>query len=110
MDRAVHGAYGWTDVAVPPYCPKTAADREALQAFEDEVIDRLYVLNADRAREEQRLGLAGKRPRAAAAEDGDAGEAGETGQAGEAAAKKPTARGRKPGKGKKGPGGQKEMF
>lgn len=57
MDRAVLEAYGWTDLDVPPYCPKTPAERAAHKAFEDEVIDRLYVLNAERAREEQRLGL-----------------------------------------------------
>jgi hypothetical protein len=57
MDRAVLDAYGWTDLDVPPYCPKTPAERAAHKAFEDEVIDRLYVLNAERAREEQRLGL-----------------------------------------------------
>jgi hypothetical protein len=61
MDRAVLAAYGWSDIDVPPYCPKSNRDREALQAFEDEVIDRLYVLNAERAREEQRLGLGGKK-------------------------------------------------
>ncbi|WP_234023795.1 DNA methyltransferase [Sorangium cellulosum] len=60
VDRAVLGAYGWADIPVPPCCPLTDEDHEALQAFEDEVIDRLYVLNAERAREEQRLGLAGK--------------------------------------------------
>jgi hypothetical protein len=58
MDRAVLDAYGWTEVAVPPYCPKTPAEQAALAAFEDEVIDRLYVLNAERGREEQRLGKA----------------------------------------------------
>jgi hypothetical protein len=52
MDRAVFAAYGWGDIAVPPYCPLSDRDREALQAFEDEVIERLYVLNAERAREE----------------------------------------------------------
>jgi hypothetical protein len=57
MDRAVLDAYGWTDLPVPPYCPRTDAKREAVQAFEDEVIDRLYVLNAERAAEEERLGL-----------------------------------------------------
>ncbi len=61
MDRAVLDAYAWPDIQVPPYCPKTEADRTALQTFEDEVIDRLYLLNAQRAREEQRLGLTGKR-------------------------------------------------
>lgn len=60
MDRAVLDAYGWTDVAVPPYCPLSDADREAVQAFKNEVIDRLYVLNAERAREEERLGLTAK--------------------------------------------------
>lgn len=55
MDRAVLDAYGWADLEVPPYCPKSDAERAALQAFEDEVIDRLYVLNAERALEEQRL-------------------------------------------------------
>lgn len=57
MDRAVLDAYGWTDLPVPPYCPRTDAERDAVQAFEDEVIDRLYVLNAERAAEEERLGF-----------------------------------------------------
>jgi hypothetical protein len=61
MDRAVLDAYGWTDVAVPPYRPTSDADRAALQAFEDDVVDRLYVLNAERAREEARLGVAPKK-------------------------------------------------
>ncbi|TKC98153.1 Eco57I restriction-modification methylase domain-containing protein [Polyangium fumosum] len=74
MDRAVLAAYGWSDIPVPPFCPLTDADREALQAFEDEVIDRLYVLNAERAREEQRLGLAGKKKGRAPSEDADAGD------------------------------------
>jgi hypothetical protein len=72
MDRAVLDAYGWTDVAVPPYCPATDADRAAVQAFEDEVIDRLYVLNAERAEEEGRLGMGGKKGKKAAA--GEAAE------------------------------------
>ncbi|MCC6648926.1 MAG: N-6 DNA methylase [Polyangiaceae bacterium] len=71
LDRAVLAAYGWADIAVPPFCPSTDADRAALQAFEDEVIDRLYVLNAERARDEQRLGLAGKRAPRAVADEGD---------------------------------------
>jgi hypothetical protein len=57
MDRAVLDAYGWTDLAVPPYCPQTDTEREAVLAFEEEVIDRLHVLNAERAAEEKRLGL-----------------------------------------------------
>jgi hypothetical protein len=55
MDRAVLAAYGWDDVPVPPYgTPTTDAERRALEAFEDEVIDRLFILNAQRAEEEKR--------------------------------------------------------
>lgn len=53
MDRAVLDAYGWSDIEVPPYCPMNAEDEVALGAFNDEVIDRLYVLNAERAAEEE---------------------------------------------------------
>lgn len=53
MDRAVVAAYGWSDIAVPPYCPKTDEERAAVQAFEDEVIGRLFVLNAERAAQEK---------------------------------------------------------
>jgi hypothetical protein len=60
LDAAVLAAYGWSDLAVPPYCVATEADRTALQAFEDEVIDRLFVLNAERARKEAALGRAKK--------------------------------------------------
>lgn len=64
MDRTVLTAYGWPDLEVPPFCPKTPADRTALQTFEDTVIDRLYVLNAERGREEERLGLGGTKGKA----------------------------------------------
>ncbi|MCB9591143.1 MAG: N-6 DNA methylase [Sandaracinaceae bacterium] len=76
MDRAVLDAYGWSDIEVPPFCPKTDADRAALQEFEDEVIDRLYVLNAERAREEERLGLRSKKgkKKAAAKQRGKGGK------------------------------------
>jgi hypothetical protein len=57
LDRAVLAAYGWSDLTVPPFCPLTDDDQAQLQAFQDEVVDRLYVLNATRAAEEQRLGL-----------------------------------------------------
>jgi hypothetical protein len=76
MDRAVLDAYGWTDLAVPPYCPKNDADRAALQTFDDEVIDRLYVLNAERAREEARLGVAPTKSARAGAGDADSGDDG----------------------------------
>jgi hypothetical protein len=57
MDRAVLDAYGWSDMEVPPYCVATKADAEAIQAFEDEVLDRLFVLNSERAEQEKLLGL-----------------------------------------------------
>ncbi|WP_437681712.1 DNA methyltransferase [Sorangium sp. So ce131] len=100
MDRAVLAAYGWTDIPIPPYCPLTDKDREALQAFEDEVIDRLYVLNAERAREEQRLGLAGKKRGRAASEDNGT----------EDEAPKETPAPKKPGKGKKTSTTQGKLF
>ena len=67
MDRAVLRAYpkllgvgsddpsvvGWSDILVPPFCIASEEDKAALQAFEDEVIDRLFVLNSLRAKEEQ---------------------------------------------------------
>ncbi|MCL4750476.1 MAG: N-6 DNA methylase [Myxococcales bacterium] len=57
MDRAVLDAYTWTDIEVPPYCPATPAEHKALEHFQNEVIDRLFVLNARRAEDERRLGL-----------------------------------------------------
>lgn len=61
MDRAVLAAYGWSDVAVPPFCLATPADHAALEAFQDEVIDRLFVLNAERAAQERAQGLGEKK-------------------------------------------------
>jgi hypothetical protein len=52
MDRAVLSAYGWGDLAVPPYEARTEADKAAQKAFSEAVIDRLYALNAARASEE----------------------------------------------------------
>jgi hypothetical protein len=54
LDRAVLAAYGWSGIAVPPFCPATEADRAAVLLFEDTVIDRLFGLNAARAAEEAR--------------------------------------------------------
>jgi len=69
MDRAVLDAYGWTDLAVPPFCPRSDDERAQLARFEDEVIDRLFALNSERAAEEARAaGLAAgaaKAPKAA---------------------------------------------
>lgn len=59
VDRAVLNAYGWSDIEVPPYGdPVSADDWAAREAFDDEVIDRLFALNAERAAEEQLLGVA----------------------------------------------------
>jgi hypothetical protein len=88
MDRAVLAAYGWSDIPVPAFCPITDEDKAALQAFEDEVIDRLFVLNAERAAQEKQAAAAtapapkATRGRAKKADDG-------------AAPKKPAAKGRK---------------
>lgn len=57
MDRAVLNAYGWSDIKVPPYCPMNAEDDVVVEAFSDEIIDRLYALNAERSAEEKRLDL-----------------------------------------------------
>lgn len=73
-DRAVLAAYGWNDVATPPYCPTTDAERAAVRAFEDEVIDRLFVRNAERAAHESQAAAAMPAP----------------GKAGRSRAKKPT--------------------
>jgi len=56
MDAAVLTAYGWSDIPVPPFCIATPADRAALQSFEDEILDRLFLLNAERAKKEAALG------------------------------------------------------
>ncbi len=70
MDRAVLDAYGWTDLKVPPFCPRTASERAALEAFEDDVIDRLYLLNAERAQAEGgRVAIGKKRSKADADHD-----------------------------------------
>lgn len=66
MDRAVLDAYGWHDVVVPPFCPRTPEETAALARFEDEVIDRLFALNSERAAEEARAGLSTTKPAAAA--------------------------------------------
>jgi hypothetical protein len=53
VDRAVLEAYGWSDLAVPPYCPITEDEQGAAQRFEAAIIDRLFALNAERAAAEQ---------------------------------------------------------
>jgi hypothetical protein len=54
LDHAVLKLYGWTDLEVPAYCPMNSEDETMLEAFNDEIIDRLYVLNAKRIAEEKR--------------------------------------------------------
>ena len=59
LDHAVLHAYGWSELDVPAFSdPRDEAGKKARQAFTDEIIDRLFVLNAERAEEEKRLGLA----------------------------------------------------
>ena len=58
LDRAVLTAYGWSDIPIPLFQdPTTPAEKSARQAFEDEILDRLFALNAERAAEERRLGV-----------------------------------------------------
>jgi hypothetical protein len=57
LDRAVLAAYGWSEIAVPPFCPATDAERAAVSLFEDTVIDRLFALNAERAAEERGVAM-----------------------------------------------------
>ncbi|RJS27595.1 hypothetical protein DRW03_03520 [Corallococcus sp. H22C18031201] len=49
VDQSVLDAYGWKDIHVPLYCGATP---KQLEVFEDEVLDRLFDLNAQRAHEE----------------------------------------------------------
>ena len=61
MEGVVLKAYGWDDIQVPPYTtPATAKEAKVRRDFEDEVIDRLFVLNAERAEEERALGMTKK--------------------------------------------------
>ena len=59
MDRAVLEAYGWGDVEVPPFTTPEEGDtagEAAVKAFEDEVIDRVFVLNEELAGAERLKG------------------------------------------------------
>src|ERR1039458_2690311 len=59
LDRAVLAAYPWSDIPVPPFeTPTTPAARTAQESFEDEIIDRLFALNAERAEKEELQGAA----------------------------------------------------
>ncbi len=60
MDRAVVEAYGqrdptglWGEVEVPPLCTMTDDGKKKLEFFEDQVIERLFSLNARRAEAER---------------------------------------------------------
>ena len=76
VDRRVLDAYAegdpvgrWREVEVPPFCSISAEDEKAVAAFEESVVDRLFVLNAKRADEERLKGLAvsGSKPKKRAA-------------------------------------------
>ncbi len=99
MDRAVLAAYGWSDLAMPPFCPATDGDRATLKSFTDEVIDRLYALNADRAAAE-----------AAAAPAATTAAAKRRGQSTSKTKASPKEGAAKAKRGKRGGGGQGELF
>ena len=61
LDRAVLAAYRWSDIPVPPFeTPTTPPARTAQESFEDEIIDRLFALNAERAEKEKLQGSGAK--------------------------------------------------
>jgi predicted RNA methylase len=54
LDRAVLDAYGWGELEVPAYCPRTDAEQARVRAFGAELIERLFALNEQRHKEEMR--------------------------------------------------------
>jgi len=49
LDRSVLAAYGWPDIAVPPYSAPTSSIAQGdFEVYEDAVIARLFALNAER--------------------------------------------------------------
>lgn len=73
LDRAVLLAYGWSDLEVPPFCPRTPSETAQVQRFSDAVIDRLYALNAQRAQAEKLAGEAAGKDAKKGAKKGKAG-------------------------------------
>jgi len=59
VDTTVLAAYGWSDIEVPPFCIADEADEKALRNFEDEVLERLFILNEQRVAEEAAGGKQG---------------------------------------------------
>jgi hypothetical protein len=82
VDRAVLAAYGWTDIEVPAF--EAGEEDPARQRVEDEVLDRLFALNAERAEKERIVGCAAAGAKGAAAKKPARGKRG---------AKKPTGQG-----------------
>ena len=84
LDTAVLAAYGWSDLPVPPFCPSGAEQQKALERFQDAIVDRLVVLNAQRAEEERLAGVgktgSGKKSAGAKAGAGKAKKGGGGGQ------------------------------
>jgi hypothetical protein len=61
LDRSVLAAYSWGDVRVPPFAaPISGEDRAAVEAFDGDVLDRLFALNAERAEQERLRGAGTK--------------------------------------------------
>ncbi len=49
--------YGWSDIEIPAFTePATPSEESALELFEDEILDRLQTLNAERAAKQTLLG------------------------------------------------------
>jgi hypothetical protein len=88
MDRAVLAAYEWSDLEPPPFTtPRTDEEKRVASLFEDAVIDRLFALNAERAKAQ-----GGAAPRAKG-EDDDEDESEEQPKPAKRAAAKPRKKG-----------------
>jgi hypothetical protein len=109
MDRQVLAAYAdgdpegrWLDLEVPPYCPLNDAEKKKLEAFEDGVIDRLFVLNGKRAEAERIAGLAGEKGKRGNAKKKDGAEKPDAGAKAKGGPRAGGAKGGKAGGVKKG--------
>lgn len=93
MDRAVLAAYSWDDLEPPAFTtPKTDEEHARVALFEDAVVDRLFALNAERAKTQ---GSAVRQ--AAVPDDGDEDAADTIAKSGRTAKAKSKTKGRKTG-------------
>jgi hypothetical protein len=58
VDRAVLDAYGWADLRAACYCPSGEEELAEVERMRRAVVERLFLLNSQRAEEENREGAA----------------------------------------------------